>query len=61
MNVQTPLTPEEVVQKIIEDIEESVYMGTMFLCLSKPQQERLKRRWIEIVRGGQVSHDWANY
>jgi hypothetical protein len=54
-------TAEEAVRKIIEDIEASVYMGSMFLCLSAPQRERLRKRWIKLIEGDEVEHDWANY
>jgi hypothetical protein len=52
---------EAVVDKILEDISDSVYMGSMMLALSKPQRDRMRRRWIKIIEGAQVERDWANY
>ena len=54
-------TAEEAVRKIIEDIESSVYMGSMFLCLAPAQRERLRKRWIKLIEGQAIEHDWANY
>lgn len=50
-----------VVDELIRDIEDSVYMGAAWLTLSAPQRERLKARWQRIVEGAQVDRDWANY
>lgn len=56
-----PTTPQEVIERILEDIEASVYMGSMYLCLSASQKARLKDRWVKLAEGLQVEHDWANY
>lgn len=52
---------KEAVNRIVADIEDSVYMGSMFLCLSAPQRERLKQRWAKLIEDQRVDKDWANY
>lgn len=52
---------KQAVVRIIQDIEESVYMGSMLLCLSTQQRERMKQRWTKIILEQQIEHDWANY
>jgi hypothetical protein len=50
----------EVVDKIIEDIEDSVYMGSMLLALSPAQRDRMRKRWVKIVEGAQLERE-ASY
>lgn len=50
-----------VVDKLIEDIEDSVYMGAALLVLAPVQRERMKQRWAKLIEGVYVDRDWANY
>lgn len=62
-NVTTSPSPQAkaVVDKIVEDIEDSVYMGAAFLVLAPVQRERMKQRWAKLIEGAYVDRDWANY
>lgn len=57
----TEAEAKEAVDRIIQDIEESTYMGSMLLCLAPAQRERMKQRWVKLILASQVEHDWANY
>ena len=50
-----------IVDELIQDIEDSTYMGAAWLVLSAPQRERLKSRWQKIIEQLPVERDWANY
>lgn len=50
-----------VVDKLLEDIEDSVYLGAALLVLTPTQRARLKQRWAKIIDGSYVDRDWANY
>lgn len=50
-----------IVDELIQDIEDSTYMGSAWLVLTQTQRERLKSRWQKIIERAHVDRDWANY
>ena len=48
------------IKLILEDLEQSTYMSSMWLILSKKQKDNLKKRWISILKNGILSNS-GNY